>query len=68
MAQEHTTNWPELAIGLYERLTGCNAAIKYEFEDMQIRVPSGTGQSAEHAEWNLNGAIKVSTQDNGSPN
>ncbi len=25
MMNEHTTNWPDLAIGLYERLTGKNA-------------------------------------------
>ncbi len=24
--QQHTTNWPDLAIGLYDRLTGRNAA------------------------------------------
>jgi len=28
--------WPELAIGLYERLTGRGAEITYEFEDMQM--------------------------------
>jgi len=69
MNQDHTKNWPDLAIGLYDRLTGSNAEIRYEFENMQVRVPSGTGHGAEYAEWNLNGAIKISTQNNGnSPN
>ena len=27
MTTEHTTNWPDLAIGLYEQLTGKNAVI-----------------------------------------
>jgi len=29
---DETTTWPDLAIGLYDRLTGRNAEIIYEFE------------------------------------
>lgn len=67
MSNEHTKNWPDLAIGLFERLTGKNAEISYEFEEMQVQVPSGTGPEAEHAQWLLNGKIKVTTQENVSP-
>jgi len=64
MSQDgHTTNWPDLAIGLYDRLTGRNAEITYDFNDMHIKVPSGTGGQAEHAEWILTGAVKIRTQD-----
>lgn len=65
MATEHTTNWPELAIGLFEQLTGKNAKIAYEFVDMHIKVPSGTGPKAEHAEWVLSGTMKISTSTEG---
>jgi hypothetical protein len=61
MSIEHTTNWPDLAIALYERLTGQNALISYQFEDMHVKVPSGTGAKAEHAEWVLNGIMKIRT-------
>ena len=64
--RDHTTNWPELAIGLYDRLTGRNAEITYDFQDLHICVPSGTGADAEHAEWALTGTLKVRTQDNNS--
>ena len=64
MAAEHTTNWPELAVGIYERLTGKNAEIAYEFADMHIEIPSGTGAKAEHAEWILNGTMRISTREN----
>ena len=65
----HTTNWPDLAIGLYDRLTGRNAEISYEFDEMHVKIPSGTGQGAEHAEWVLSGTVKIRTQDgNSSPN
>jgi hypothetical protein len=61
MASEHTTNWPDLAIGLYDRLTGRNAEISYEFVDMHVKIPSGTGPAAEHAEWVVNGTVKIHT-------
>ena len=45
----HTTSWPELAIGFYDRLTGRGAEIAYDFDEMHIKVPSGVGSNAEHA-------------------
>jgi hypothetical protein len=69
MDSQNTTNWPDLAIALYERLTGRNAEIAYELVDMHIKVPSGTGPKAEHAEWVLSGTLKIRTRDLGqSPN
>lgn len=65
MTTEHTTNWPDLAVGLYERLTGRNAVIAYEFVDMHVKVPSGTGPKTEHAEWVLSGMLKVRTEEDG---
>jgi len=63
---QHTTTWPDLAIGLYDRLTGRNAEIIYDFDDMHFKVPSGAGSEAEHAEWILSGTLKVRTNDLGS--
>jgi hypothetical protein len=70
MAQaSESMNWPDLAIGLYDRLTGRNAEIIYEFADMHVKIPSGTGPQAEHAEWVLTGTLKIRTRDAGtSPN
>lgn len=60
---DETTNWPDLAIGLYERLTGRGAEIEYTFEDMEVQVPSGTGDDAEHAEWKLDGTVRITTRE-----
>ena len=60
----HTNSWPELAIGLYDKLTGRNAEITYEFENLAVQVPSGTGSEAEHAQWKLSGVVKIRTKDN----
>lgn len=59
----HTKTWPDLAIGLYDRLTGQNAEITYELLDMRVKIPSGTGAQAEHAGWVMNGTIKIRTRD-----
>jgi hypothetical protein len=65
----HTKSWPDLAIGLYDRLTGRNAEITYEFADLKVKIPSGTGPAAEHAEWVINGSMKIRTKDmGGRPN
>ena len=60
---DETTTWPDLAIGLYDRLTGRNAEIYYQFEDMTVEVPSGTGDDAEHAEWRIDGGVRVTTSE-----
>jgi len=64
--QQHTQTWPELAIGLYDKLTGRNAEITYDFQNMEVWVPSGTGDNADHARWKVNGIVKIRTRDNAS--
>jgi len=60
---EETTTWPELAITIYDRLTGRGAEITYEFDDMEIAVPNRTGPDAEHAHWRIDGTLRVSTRE-----
>ena len=62
-SSSNTTTWPDLAIGLYDKLTGRNAEITYEFDHLEIQVPSCTGQQAEHAKWMVNGTMKIRTRD-----
>jgi hypothetical protein len=69
VSDKQTNTWPDLLIGLYDNLTGRRAEITYEFDNMHIKIPSGTGPSAEHAEWVLHGTMKIRTRDTGtSPN
>jgi hypothetical protein len=58
-----TQSWPDLAIGLYDKLTGRGAEITYEFHNMEISVPSSASSSAQHAVWKVSGTVKVSTSD-----
>jgi hypothetical protein len=60
---DETRTWPELAIGLYDRLTGRGARITYDFEDMEVDVPSKVGSDADHARWRVDGTIRVTTEE-----
>jgi len=60
---EETQTWPDLAISLYDRLTGRNAIIEYDFEDMEVEVPSKAGADAEHARWRVDGTVTISTRE-----
>jgi hypothetical protein len=58
-----TQTWPDLAIGLYDKLTGRNAEITYDFDELEIGVPSSTSPDATRASWKLNGSLKIRTRD-----
>ena len=58
-----TKNWPDLAIGLYDKLTGRGAEITYEMKNLEFWVPSKTGDDAEHAKWKVNGTLSIRTRD-----
>lgn len=58
-----TTTWPELGIALYEQLTGRDATIEYNFEQLQVAVPSKAGEDAEHAHWELDGTVSITTHE-----
>ena len=61
MADSQPISWPDLAIGLYDRLTGRHAEIAYEFDNLHVKIPSDTTENAQHAEWILDGCIKITT-------
>lgn len=65
---EETQTWPELAVSLYERLTGRGAEITYEFDDLSVDVPSRTGDDPKYAHWRLNGSMSVRTRDSDEGN
>ena len=60
-----TRTWPELAIGLYDKLTERNAEIAYDFANFEVGVPSSTQANAEHALWRLNGTLRITTSSGG---
>jgi len=62
MADQPLT-WPDLAIALYDKLTGRGAEITYEFDNLEVFVPSHHDESSTLAKWKLNGTVKIRTRD-----
>jgi hypothetical protein len=56
-------NWPDLAIGLYDKLTGRGAEITYEMHNLEVYIPSSASPAAAHALWKINGTLKIRTKD-----
>ena len=57
------TTWTDLAAGLYDKLTGKNAEITYEFVDFDLGVPITASPSADTVTWKLNGVLKIRTKE-----
>ncbi|MDR9375144.1 MAG: hypothetical protein RI565_09785 [Schleiferiaceae bacterium] len=60
--EENREDWPDLAIGLYDKLTGRNAKITYDFDSFKLGIPRKVG-STERAEWEMNGKLTISTSE-----
>jgi hypothetical protein len=61
--KQDTQTWPDLAIGLYDKLTGRGAEITYEFQNLEVSVPSSASETANHAKWRVSGTVKIRTKD-----
>ncbi len=56
---EQPTTWPDLAEALFEKLTGLGAEVTYDFQNLEVFVPSVMGPDPKHAHWRLNGILKI---------
>lgn len=63
MANNDTKNWTDLALGLYDALTGRSAEISYNFDNVELLVPSSASPNASHAPWKINGTLRIRTRD-----
>ena len=62
MAKDVLT-WPELAMELYDKLTGRNTEITYEFQSLEVYVPAHHSVDAPLAKWKVNGVLKIRTRE-----
>jgi hypothetical protein len=53
-------NLSDIARELYERLTGREGAVTYEFDDLTVEVPRDFGADAPKATWKLSGKLRIS--------
>ncbi len=67
VVEKEKVSFVDLGMALYERLTGRGAAINYEFQNMEVEVPRDTGADAPRATWKMNGKLRITTDEPGSP-
>lgn len=64
--EAEVVDWSELGRRMWDFLTGREAVINYEFQNMVVEVPRDTGPQAPRATWRLNGVLRITTGDNSS--
>jgi hypothetical protein len=57
-----TTHWADLISALFERLTGKEAIITYEFDNLEVEIPKAAGPGGKDlgsAKWKINGKLII---------
>ncbi|HEX2407396.1 MAG TPA: hypothetical protein VHJ38_09335 [Nitrososphaeraceae archaeon] len=60
-----TTQWVDLISALFDRLTGKEAIITYEFDNLVIDIPKAAGPGGKElgsAKWTINGKLIIKAE------
>ena len=60
-----TNNWVDLISALFDRLTGKEAIITYEFDNLIIDIPRASGPGGKElgsAKWTINGKLIIKAE------
>jgi hypothetical protein len=60
-----TTQWVDLISALFDRLTGKEAIITYEFDNLVIDIPKAAGPGGKElgsAKWTVNGRLIIKAE------
>jgi hypothetical protein len=60
-----TTQWVDLISALFDRLTGKEAVITYEFDNLVIDIPKAAGPGGKElgsAKWTINGKLIIKAE------
>jgi len=60
-----TNNWVDLISALFDRLTGKEAIVTYEFDNLIIDIPRASGPGGKElgsAKWTINGRLIIKAE------
>lgn len=60
-----TTQWADLISTLFDRLTGKEAVITYEFDNLIVDIPKAAGPGGKElgsAKWTINGKLIIKAE------
>ena len=61
-----TTQWADLISTLFDRLTGKEAVITYEFDNLIVDIPKAAGPGGKElgsAKWTINGKLIIKAEE-----
>lgn len=64
-SNNQTSNWVDLIGALFDRLTGKEAIITYEFDNLIIDIPRASGPGGKElgsAKWTINGKLIIKAE------
>ena len=64
-SNSQTSNWVDLIGALFDRLTGKEAIITYEFDNLIIDIPRASGPGGKElgsAKWTINGKLIIKAE------
>jgi hypothetical protein len=64
-SKEGPNQWAELMVQLFDRLTGKEAEISYDFQNLQIDLPKAVGPKGQElgsAKWTINGRLVITAE------
>ena len=64
-SNNQTSNWVDLIGALFDRLTGKEAIITYEFDNLTIDIPRASGPGGKElgsAKWTINGKLIIKAE------
>ncbi|MDX1373448.1 MAG: hypothetical protein R3321_13325 [Nitrososphaeraceae archaeon] len=59
------TEWVDLVSSIFDRLTGKEAVVTYEFDNLRISIPRASGPGGKElgsAEWTINGKLIITAE------
>ncbi|HEX5187636.1 MAG TPA: hypothetical protein VFV86_12175 [Nitrososphaeraceae archaeon] len=65
MDQEKSTQWVDLISALFDRLTGKEAVVTYELDNLVIDIPKAAGPGGKElgsAKWTINGRLIIKAE------
>jgi len=62
--EDGVIDWSDLGREMWSFLTGRQAEINYQFDDLTVEIPRDTGPDAPRAVWKVDGTVRVTTSDN----
>ena len=62
--EQNASKWSELIKEFVDKLTGKDVTVTYEFDNLEIDMPSASagGQEIGSAKWKINGKFVISTE------